>query len=119
MVVTQMNLTALLAIKTGNIKLQTIPRFPMVERDLALYVQQSVSYQQLVKTIRLAGKKLVYDVQLFDLYSGGQVPNGQVSMGLRIQLLDEEKTLEDATIQQVIQAIKTALITDHQVVLRS
>jgi phenylalanyl-tRNA synthetase beta chain len=119
MVVTQINLTALLAIKTGSIKMQTIPRFPIVERDLALYVQQSVSYQQLVKTIRLAGKKLVYDVQLFDLYSGGQVPSGLVSLGLRIQLLDEEKTLEDATIQQVVQAIKTALITDHKVILRS
>jgi phenylalanyl-tRNA synthetase beta chain len=118
-VVVQMNLSSLLSLKTSATKLQNIPRFPMVERDLALYVDQKITYQQLVKTIRLAGKKLVAEVSLFDLYSGGQVPAGQVSMGLRIQLIDEEKTLEDATIQQVIQTIKQALIDEHQVSLRS
>jgi phenylalanyl-tRNA synthetase beta chain len=118
-IVAQVDLKTLLSFKTSGTKLKAIPRFPVVTRDLALVVAQTLPYQQLVKTIKKAGKKLVDDVILFDLYQGGQLPAGQVSLAVRVMIQDEQKTLQEEEINQVMSAIKHALITECQVTLRS
>jgi phenylalanyl-tRNA synthetase beta chain len=106
-------------LKTSAIKLKPIPRFPSVTRDLAFYVSDRLAFSTIVKTVRKAGKKMVDDVLLFDLFQGNQLPKGQVAMAIRIILLDEQKTLQEEEINQTIQAIKSALVSDCQIQLRS
>jgi phenylalanyl-tRNA synthetase beta chain len=117
--VAHIDLTALLALKTSALKLKPIPRFPLVTRDLAFYVSATVPFSTIVKTVKKAGKKMVDDVLLFDLFQGNQLPKGQVAMAIRITLLDEQKTLQEEEINQTINAIKSALVSDCQIQLRS
>jgi phenylalanyl-tRNA synthetase beta chain len=117
--VAHIDLTALLALKTSALKLKPIPRFPLVTRDLAFYVNATVPFSTIVKTVKKAGKKMVDDVLLFDLFQGNQLPKGQVAMAIRITLLDEQKTLQEEEINQTINAIKSALVSDCQIQLRS
>lgn len=117
--VLQMNLDKLLAIKTSSLKFQPISRFPAVKRDLAFYVAASTPFAEIVKTVKKAGKKLVDQVELFDLYQGSNVPEGQVSMAIRISLVNDQKTLQEEQINHTMDAIKNALIEDWQMNLRS
>ncbi|MEY3431979.1 MAG: hypothetical protein RIS53_877, partial [Bacillota bacterium] len=65
------------------------------------------------------GKKLVDQVLLFDIYQGQQLPKGQISMAIRIVLMDEQKTLQEEEINQTITNIKSALVSECQISLRS
>jgi phenylalanyl-tRNA synthetase beta chain len=115
----QINLDFLIDLKTSPIKFKPIPRFPSVTRDLAFYISESVSFNQVVKTVKKTGKKLVDQVLLFDIYQGPQLPKGQISMAIRVVLLDEQKTLQEEEINQTLTAIKSALVSECQISLRS
>jgi phenylalanyl-tRNA synthetase beta chain len=117
--VAQLDLASLLALKTSALKLKPIPRFPSVTRDLAFYVSDALAFSTIIKTVKKAGKKIVHDVLLFDLFQGNQLSKGQVAMAIRIVLLDEQKTLQEEEINQTISAIKSALVSDCQIQLRS
>ena len=117
--VAQLDLHAMLELKTSGIKFKAIPRFPSVTRDLAFYVSDRLPFSTVVKTVKKAGKKLVDDVLLFDLFQGNQLPQGQVAMAIRVILLDEQKTLQEEEINQTMSAIKSALVSDCQIQLRS
>jgi len=114
-----LDLKAILSLKTSPLKLKAIPRFPSVTRDLAFYVSETLPFSTIVKTVKKAGKKLVDDVLLFDLFQGNQLPKGQVAMAIRIILLDEQKTLQEEEITQTLMAIKSLLVSDCQIQLRS
>jgi phenylalanyl-tRNA synthetase beta chain len=117
--VAQLDLKAILELKTSALKLKAIPRFPSVTRDLAFYVSDRLAFSTIIKTVKKAGKKLVDEVLLFDLFQGSQLPKGQVAMAIRVILLDEQKTLQEEEINQTITAIKSALVSDCQIQLRS
>jgi phenylalanyl-tRNA synthetase beta chain len=117
--VAQLDLKTILELKTSAMKLKAIPRYPSVTRDLAFYVNDRLPFSTIVKTVRKAGKKIVDDVLLFDLFQGNQLPKGQVAMAIRVILLDEQKTLQEEEINQAMTAIKSGLVSDCQIQLRS
>jgi phenylalanyl-tRNA synthetase beta chain len=117
--VAQIDLFALLSLKTSPLKLKAIPRFPSVTRDLAFYVSETLAFAHIVKTVKKAGKKLVNDVLLFDLYQGNQLPKGQMAMAIRVILLDDQKTLQEEEINQTMIAIKSSLVSECQITLRT
>ncbi len=80
-----------------------LPRFPAVERDLALLVDRTVSYEQIAEII---GKyRLVSDITLFDVYTGKQVPEGKKSLAFSLKFRSPERTLKDAEVDGVMTAI--------------
>ena len=117
--IAQIDLFALLSLKTSPLKLKAIPRFPSVTRDLAFYVSETLAFAHIVKTVKKAGKKLVNDVLLFDLYQGNQLPKGQMAMAIRVILLDDQKTLQEEEINQTMMAIKSSLVSECQITLRT
>lgn len=117
--VAHLDLQALLEFKTSPLKLKPIPRFPSVTRDLAFYLPATIPFAQIVKTVKKAGKKLVEQVLLFDIYQGASLPQGQLSMAIRLVLRDEQKTLQEEEITQALSAIQSALVSECQVTLRS
>jgi phenylalanyl-tRNA synthetase beta chain len=118
-VVIQLDMTLLLGVKTSALRLMPLAKYPSVSRDLACIVQTHIAFGDLVKTIRKAGKSNVQSVDVFDVYQGDHVPTGYQSMAIRIKLLDPTKTLLDAEIQALIDAIKKQLVTDHHVEFRA
>lgn len=80
-------------------KFQGLPRFPSVERDLALLVADGVKSTALEEEIRQLGKGLVSHVELFDLFKGGRVPKGYKNLAFRLTYQSLEKTLVSEEIQ--------------------
>jgi len=97
---------------------QTIPRYPAMERDLALLVPEAVEAAALVATGGDLGG-VVEAVTLFDRYQGAHVPAGMVSIGLRLRLRHPERTLTDAEADAVVADLLPRLEQTHGARLRT
>ena len=79
-----------------------LPKFPEVKRDLALLVDKSLSFGDLLEAAKQAEKKLLKDVYLFDVYEGKNLEEGKKSYALSFILQDEENTLKDNQIEAIM-----------------
>ncbi len=88
-----------------SVRFSEIPKFPAVSRDLALLIDQQIPFSR-IKEIALASeKKLLKEVTLFDVYEGKNLPQGKKSYAVNFVLQDEEKTLTDQRIDEVMKRI--------------
>lgn len=95
-----------------------LSRFPQVRRDIALLVDEGVSYQAIVDVIREQAPSTLQDVRLFDVYQGEKVAEGKKSMALGLILQEFSRTLEDKEVEQVVARIVAALEAAHGAILR-
>ena len=95
-------------------KLQPIPRFPAVERDLALIVDETVRAGEIAKEIKERGKGLIRQVELFDLFRGGRIPKGKKNIAFRIVYQSLERTLLSEEVQQLHNRIAADVIQKFQ-----
>ena len=77
----------------------------MVRRDLALLVDKQVSFNQLEQLAWKSERKLLKQVNLFDVYEGDKLPAGKKSLALSFTLRDDSKTLTDVEVEQVMQKL--------------
>ena len=99
-------------------KASRLSRFPQVRRDLALLVDESVSYQQMLDVVRKAVPQTLIDVKVFDVYHGGNLEKGKKSIALGLILQDFSRTLEDRDIDKVVVQVTKALDNSLGAVLR-
>ena len=92
--------------------------YPVVRRDLALVVDQSVSYDTLEKIGYKYGSKLVKNISLFDVYEGGKILPGKKSYALNFMLQHADKTLTDEEINKVMNKLVAAYEREVGAVLR-
>lgn len=92
-------------IKKNKITYKEVSKFPSVRRDLALLLDESVSFEQLRLIANKTERKLLKEVQIFDVYKGDKLPSGKKSYALSFILQDEEKTLTDKQIDTIIQKL--------------
>jgi len=95
-------------------KFKEIPRFPAVERDLSIVVEDSVTMQEIAHQIERLGKGLVRRVDLFDLFRGGRIPKGQKNLAFRVTYQSLEKTLLSEDIQRLHEAIASEIAEKFQ-----
>jgi len=113
----EIDLTALLPFTVGHRMFQPIPRFPPTVRDIALIVDATATHQQVQELIK--GFPLVAEVELFDVYTGGQVPRGKKSLAYRITYQSMTQTLTDEQVDQVQQEILDKLSRELGATLRT
>jgi len=94
----EIDLEKLLTKLTGTKKYQPITRFPSVTRDIALVVDEQVSYRRAEEIVQ--GFPLVTQTTLFDLYRGKQIPEGKKSFAIRIIYQSPSYTLTDEEVDQ-------------------
>lgn len=70
-------------------------------RDFAFLIADKISAEQMTKAVRNADKVLIEDVQLFDVFTGKHVPDGQKSIALSVTLRAKDHTLTEQEIEQV------------------
>lgn len=93
----------------SNTQYTDVPRTQPVVRDLALLLDNSVTFEQVEACVRASERKLLRGVSLFDVYEGEHLPEGKKSYAITITLQDNEKTLQDKQIEAVMQKITTNL----------
>lgn len=102
----QVLLDACRAIKAGYAE---VGRFPSVRRDLSLLLGDDLRFDKLRKAAFAAERKLLRDVDLFDVYQGDKLPSGKKSYALSFTLQDDEKTLTDEQVEKAMGRIRKAI----------
>jgi phenylalanyl-tRNA synthetase beta chain len=89
-----------------KIVVKAISKFPIVERDIALVIDDSVPYADIIKVIKENGGEYLDKVTLFDIYKGAQVGEGKKSMAFNLIFVANDRTLNvdeiDDTIKNVL-----------------
>lgn len=88
-----------------NLKFVDIPKFNKIRRDLALLVDKTISYSELYELAKKNKSPFLKKINLFDVYEGKNLPEGKKSYAMSFELLNEEKTLEDKDITEVMNAL--------------
>ncbi|MBO4778927.1 MAG: phenylalanine--tRNA ligase subunit beta [Bacteroidales bacterium] len=100
----------LLANYRQKIQYKELPQFPSVRRDLALLIDSKVQFEQIKKIAFSTEKKLLKQVSAFDVYEGKGIPAGKKSYAISFLLQDDQKTLTDGQIDNVM----NRLIANYQ-----
>jgi len=90
-----------------------LPRFPAIERDLAVVAEDHVAAGALLATIKEAGREILESVLPFDEYRGAQVSEGHKSVAFALTFRSPERTLTDAEVDEVMAQIKLELEKKH------
>jgi phenylalanyl-tRNA synthetase beta chain len=106
------------AVKKNKVQYSELPKFPEVKRDLALLLDENVSFAELRKTALGAEKKLLKSVALFDVYKGDKIPEGKKQYAISFVLQDAEKTLNDKAVEAVMNKLLGAFQHKHGATLR-
>jgi phenylalanyl-tRNA synthetase beta chain len=92
-------------IKKAKVTYSEISKYPEVKRDLALLIDKSTTFAEIVKIANETEKKLLKDVYLFDVYEGKNLEEGKKSYAVSFILQDENKTLTDAQIDSIMKKL--------------
>ena len=101
-----------------DFRFSALPKFPIVCRDLALVAPKEVTAGEIESAIISAGKGLIKEAKLFDIYEGVQVGAGKKSMAFTVAISDEEKQLSQEEIESVIKRVLNSLEHRLGVVIR-
>ena len=90
-----------------------VPRFPAIDRDLAVVVEEHVAAGALLATVKEAGREFLENARPFDEYRGAQVAEGRKSVAFALTFRSPERTLTDAEVDEVMAEIRIALEKKH------
>jgi phenylalanyl-tRNA synthetase beta chain len=115
----ELDVDALAELQTpDDLRAESLPRFPSVVRDLSVLVDGTLPAAAVRGTIRSAAPSELARVIEFDRYRGKGVPEGRVSLSLRLTFRSPERTLTDAEVDGAMERIVAALATAHGAVRR-
>ena len=101
-----------------KIKVSMLPKFPSVKRDLALLLDQKITFKEIYDLAFQSERNLLKDVGLFDVYQGDKLPEGKKSYAVSFVLQDNNKTLEDRQIDKIMQKLQQSFEKNLGAVLR-
>jgi phenylalanyl-tRNA synthetase beta chain len=107
--VAEVSLSALLALPAATPRYQPLPRFPAVQRDLALVVSSEVTAGEIEAAIRAMHLPLLTRIALFDVYTGDQVGSGRRSLAWSLTFQAADRTLRDTEVNELHATIVTEL----------
>jgi phenylalanyl-tRNA synthetase beta chain len=88
--------------KKHKVSFSELSKYPDVRRDLALLVDTNIRFADIERVALATEKKLLREVALFDVYEGKNLPEGKKSYAVSFTLQDETQTLNDKTIDTVM-----------------
>lgn len=92
--------------------------YPVVKRDLALLINQTVAYSDLEHLAFSALPGMLYHMEVFDIYKGEKIPEGKMSMAISFYLQDTDKTLTDKQIDNAMNKLISAFISGANAEIR-
>ena len=117
--VVELNLTTLLNLKTSKVKFVDIPMYPSVSRDIALVMDKDVATYDVCRKIIQASKPLVKETKIFDVYEGEHIGANKKSVAINLIFQDPKGTLEENTINAVMEKILESVSKEFDAVLRA
>ena len=105
----EVNVTKIVKYSRQNKKYVEVPKFPAVERDIAVIVDEKVEVGQIEKIITKKSKKLLESATLFDIYRNEKIGNNKKSVAYSLIFRDKKKTLSDEEINTTMENIISEL----------
>jgi phenylalanyl-tRNA synthetase beta chain len=94
----ELNLDLLLARRSPVKAFKSLPAFPSIRRDVALLVPKAVTHETVVNAVRRAKPQNLENVELFDIFRGKTLPEGQKSLAYAFTYRSVERTLTDVEV---------------------
>ena len=104
-----MNITKIVKYAKNTKKYQEVPKFPAIERDIAVIVDENVEVGQIEKIITKTTKKLLEDIKLFDIYRDIKLGQSKKSVAYSLIFRDKKRTLNDEEINDIMEKIIDSL----------
>ena len=110
----EIDLAALAAAASGeDLRAEPLPRYPSIVRDVSILVDEALPAAAVRGTIRSAAPDTLVSIVEFDRYQGKGVPDGRVSLSLRLTFRAPDRTLTDEAAQEATERIVEALRSAH------
>ena len=103
--IAEVNLTKLVKYAKQNKKYVEVPKFPAVERDIAIIVDEKVEVGQIEKIVTKKAKKLLEEIKLFDIYRDNKLGENKKSVAYSLIFRDKNKTLNDEDVNKIMEQI--------------
>jgi phenylalanyl-tRNA synthetase beta chain len=94
----ELEFEALMSLDRGTIKVKPIPRFPAIQRDLSIIVNEEIRWAEIIKAIESKSPSELEDVRFVGIYRGKSIPSGSKSVTLSLRFRDEDGTLTHETV---------------------
>ncbi|MEW5725121.1 MAG: phenylalanine--tRNA ligase subunit beta [Thermodesulfobacteriota bacterium] len=114
----ELDLEGIAAVGEGRPRYQALPRFPAVERDLAVVLDREVRASEVLEAIKGLAEEFLSDVFLFDVYEGRQVAAGRRSLAFRLVYRSLERTLTDEEVNAMHQRVTDQVLARFSATLR-
>ena len=118
-VIAELNLELFLTQKAAKVKYTPLTKYPIVQRDLALVMDESIAAGTIESIVKKAGKALVKEIKFFDLYTGTHVEPGKKSLAFSVSYQASDHTLEESEIAEIHSRILLALKNELDAQLRA
>jgi len=114
----EIDLGAILELTSSEMTFSELPRYPASDRDIAIVVEEGVTWQQITKTVDAANVPDVRAVEFFDLYQGKALGKGKKSIAFRVVFQSAERTLTNEEVNGHRDTIVAKLTNDLGAKLR-
>lgn len=103
---------------TKKITYKEVSRFPSVQRDLSIIVDHKVTYENVENAVRKVKIPTLQNAQLFDIFESEKLGNERKSMSISFIFSDEEKTLTDKEIDEMMSSLTGSFETELKAEIR-
>lgn len=118
-VVAELNLQTLLTYAKPMGEMKPLPRFPAMQRDLALVMEESVAAGPLMTAMRKAAGNLLESIEMFDVYRSIQVGLGKKSIAFSLTFRAADRTLTNEEVQKAMDKVQAVCESKFGAVLRA
>lgn len=101
----ELNLTKITKYSRNNKKYVEVPKFPAVERDIAIIIDENIEVGQIEKTITKKAKKILEKAELFDIYRNEKLGENKKSVAYALTFRAKNKTLNDDEVNEVMENV--------------
>ncbi|MHC4460297.1 MAG: phenylalanine--tRNA ligase subunit beta [Planctomycetota bacterium] len=115
----ELDFEQLSALQRGAVKVKPIPRFPAIQRDLSIIVDENIPWADIVEAVSKKASAELEDIQFVGIYRGRGIPSGRKSVTLSVRFRDEDGTLTHETVDRLQADIVTSLAKSVSAELRT
>ncbi len=89
----ELDLEGLFALYNRTVKYRNVPRFPAIERDLSIIVDEKIQWSEIENAVRKKASAQLETVRFVEVYRGKNIPQGKKSIMLSLLFRDDDGTL--------------------------
>ena len=114
----ELSVDKIFKLSTSNFKLKTYSKFPIIERDLAVVINEDVPAWEILNVLSNLKIFELLEYELFDEYKGGNIEAGKKSIAMHFNIQGIEKNLVDNEIDEIVKRIMAKLEEKFGAVIR-